>query len=115
MPPVRQAAPFHADAPRQDPLDSLPSRVFTMLHTPLTDLYTSRPYVATGNPVRPVGNDRNLLWGWLLSTQNYPDDPVRARVPEPQAANSETGPASESRPFGEMTFGLFIRYPAFRP
>jgi hypothetical protein len=72
-------------------------------------------YVATGNPARPMGNDRNLLWGWLLSTQNYPDDPVRARVPEPQAANSETGPASESHPFGEMTFGLFIRYPAFRP
>ena len=27
--------------------------------------------------------------GWPLSTQNYPDDPVRARVPEPQAAKSE--------------------------
>ena len=43
MPPVRQAAPFRADAPRQDPLDSLLSRMFTMLRTPLTDFYTSRP------------------------------------------------------------------------
>jgi hypothetical protein len=53
MPPVRQAAPFHADAPRQDPLDSLPSRVFTMLHTPLTDLYTSRPMSRQEIPCGP--------------------------------------------------------------
>ena len=27
--------------------------------------------------------------GWPLSTKNYPDDPVGARVPQPQAVNSE--------------------------
>ena len=32
-----------------------------------------------------------MLWaGWLLGTQNYPQDQARVRVPEPQAAISET-------------------------
>ena len=58
-----------------------------MLRTPLTDLYTSRP--RRNRKSRAArGYYRNLLWGgWPLSTLNYPDDPLRARVPEPQAAN----------------------------
>src|SRR5438132_10279538 len=34
-------------------------------------------------------NDRNLLWGLATEHSKLPRRPVRARVPEPQAANSE--------------------------
>lgn len=61
-PPRIRTAPFRADALRQDPLDSLLSRVFTMLRTPLTDLYTSRP--RRNRKSRAArGYYRNLLWG----------------------------------------------------
>ena len=62
--------------------------------------------------MRPVDIIGICFGGWPLSTQNYPDDPLRARVPEPQAAN-QTGPASESLSFGEMWAPYSI--PGFPP